>query len=60
MSSAKRTALLILLGVAVLVLAVLVLVRSRDWDTDFLAIIGLLGGLSIVVVSLPTDKGGDG
>jgi hypothetical protein len=57
MTQTRRTALLILLGVAVLVLAILVLIRSRSWDLDFLAIIGILGGLAIVLVSLPTtDK----
>jgi hypothetical protein len=61
MSSAKRIALLILLGVAVLTVSLVVLIRNRDIDTDLLATIGILGGLAIVVVSLPSSNGnGDG
>jgi hypothetical protein len=54
---AKRAAVLILFGVGVLVLAIWVLARNRDLDTDLLAVIGILGGLAIVVVSLPTSNG---
>lgn len=57
MSHAKRIAILILLGVGVLVLAIIVLVTARNADTRLLATIGLLGGLAIVVVSLPSSNG---
>jgi hypothetical protein len=46
---------LILLGVAVLTLALLVLARNRNPDDDMLATIGILGGLAIVVVALPSN-----
>jgi len=57
-SNAKRTAYLILLGVAVLTLSLIVLARNRELDTDLCAAIGLAGGLAIVVVSLPRDGNG--
>jgi uncharacterized YccA/Bax inhibitor family protein len=59
MSTVRRTTILILLGVAVLVLAILILIRNRSLDTDLLAVIGVLGGVAIVVVSLPTTKDKD-
>jgi hypothetical protein len=55
MSKARRLLYLILLGVAVLVLSILILVRNRSLDTELLAVVGLLGGLAIVVVSLPVN-----
>jgi hypothetical protein len=58
-SLAKRDALLILLGVAVLTLSLIVLIRNRDLDTDLLAVIGLVGGIAVVIVSLPTTSNGD-
>jgi hypothetical protein len=57
MTPAKRAAILILFGVGVLVLAIFVLIRNRDLDNDLLAAIGILGGLAIVVVSLPGSNG---
>jgi hypothetical protein len=59
-SRARRTALLILLGVGVLSLAVVVFVLNRDVPSDLLAVIGLLGGLAIVVVALPVNGNGNG
>ena len=59
MTPAKRTALLILLGVIVLTLSLMVLIRNRSLETDLLAAIGLVGGLAIVVVSLPSSNGRD-
>jgi hypothetical protein len=56
MSRAKQLAILILLGVGALVLAIIVLATTASADTHLLAVIGLLGGLAMVVVSLPTDK----
>jgi hypothetical protein len=48
---------LILLAVAMLVLAIIVYVRNRGADNDLLATIGILGGLAVVVVVLPTTNG---
>jgi hypothetical protein len=57
MSYVKREVVLILLGVIALVLSLIVLIRNRDIDTDLLAVLGIVGGLAIVVVSLPTRNG---
>jgi len=57
-SAARRTALLILFGVLALVLAIIVLVRNKSIDSELLASLGLVGGLAIVVVSLPVSNGG--
>lgn len=56
MTPARRLAVLILLGVAVLTLAIIVFVTGRGLDERLLAGIGLLGGVAIVVVALPTDR----
>jgi hypothetical protein len=55
MTPARRAFALILLGVAALTLALIVLITNRDISTDLLAAIGILGGLAIVVVSLPAN-----
>jgi hypothetical protein len=52
---ARRLLYLILLAVAVLTLALIILVRSRSLDDDMLAAIGILGGLAIVIVALPSN-----
>ena len=57
MKPARRQAVLILLAVAALVLALTVLVRNRSLDVDLLAALGIVGGLAIVVVALPEDRG---
>jgi hypothetical protein len=49
--------ILILLGVVALTLSLIVLVRNRELDTDLLAALGLVGGVAIVVVSLPGSDG---
>jgi hypothetical protein len=54
-SQARKLAALILLGVAMLVLAILVYTRDRRVDDDLLATIGILGGVAVVVVTLPTN-----
>jgi hypothetical protein len=54
---ARRAFILIMLGVAVLTLALVILIRNRSLDVELLAVIGLLGGLAIVVVSLPAANG---
>jgi hypothetical protein len=54
-TAARRTAVLIVLGVVVLVLAGTVLARNRSLDDELLATIGVVGGLAIVVVSLPVN-----
>jgi hypothetical protein len=59
-SSARRQALLILLGVAVLTLSIIVYVRNRSPDDDILATIGVLGAIAIIVVSLPGPNGRNG
>jgi hypothetical protein len=56
MNPARRLAILILLGVAMLVLALIVYIRNRGTDNDLLATIGILGGLAVVVVTLPTSN----
>jgi hypothetical protein len=56
MTAARRLAVLVCIGVAVLTLSIIVLARTRNVDEHLLAIVGLLGGLAIVVVSLPTDS----
>jgi hypothetical protein len=53
----KREVALIVLGVAALVIAIVVLVINRDTSTDLLAVLGLVGGAAIVVVSLPNGNG---
>ena len=58
MSRTRRQVALILLGVALLALAVIVFVLNRDVSTDLLAAAALVGGLAIVVVSLPANGNG--
>jgi len=55
MTRARQTFVLILIGVAVLVLALVVMIRNRSPDDELLATIAILGGLAIVVNSLPTN-----
>ena len=54
----RKQVLLILLGVAALSLAIIVLVLNRDASSDLLAVLGLVGGLAIVINTLPTNGGG--
>jgi hypothetical protein len=56
MTEGRRTAALILLGVVVLVLSLVVIIRNRSLDDELLAVIGLIGGLAIVVTSLPVRQ----
>jgi vacuolar-type H+-ATPase subunit I/STV1 len=56
MTPTRKLAIMILLGVAVLTLSIIVFILNRDSSTDILAAIGILGGLAIVVVSLPTSN----
>jgi hypothetical protein len=44
---------LVLLAVVALVLALIVLWRSRNLETDLLALLGLVGGVAILLVALP-------
>jgi hypothetical protein len=55
-SPVRRELVLIVLGVVALVLSLLVLIRNRDLDVDLLAALGLVGGVAIIVVSLPPRK----
>lgn len=54
----KRELILILLGVAVLALAVVVFVLNQDTSTDLLAATAVLGGVAIVVNTLPANGNG--
>jgi len=56
MTPARRALLLVLFGVGVLVLSLLVIIRNRSPDDEMLAVVGLLGGAAIVVVSLPDRR----
>lgn len=51
----KRQAILILLGAIVVALAIVVFVINRDASSDVLAVIGLIGGIAIIVNTLPTN-----
>jgi hypothetical protein len=51
----RKQITLILLGAAVMALAVVVFVLNRDTSSDILAVVALLGGLAILVNSLPTN-----
>jgi peptidoglycan/LPS O-acetylase OafA/YrhL len=54
---AKRLAYLIILGAACLALSIIVLVSDQSLSSELLGSIGILGGLAIVVVSLPETNG---
>jgi hypothetical protein len=60
MSRARQLAVLLVLGAAVLALAIVVFVLNRDSSSDILAVIGLLGGLAIIVNSLPVGNNRNG
>jgi hypothetical protein len=59
MSPVRRVTTLILLGVAVLVISILVQISARDLTEHLLGVVGILSGLAIVVLSLPTSNGKD-
>jgi drug/metabolite transporter (DMT)-like permease len=52
-SAARRQAILAILAALALALAVIVIVRNRSPDDELLAVVGLLGGAAMLVVSLP-------
>jgi hypothetical protein len=54
----RQLLLLYLGGVAVMSLAVVVFVLNRGLAVDLLAVVGFLGGLAIIINSLPTRNGG--
>jgi hypothetical protein len=56
MSRARQLAVMIVLGAGVLALAIVVFVLNRDTSSDVLAVIALLGGLAIIVNSLPVGN----
>jgi hypothetical protein len=60
MSAVKREVWLLILAVVVLTLSLIVLIRNRDIDTDLLAALGLLGGVAMIVVALPSRNGKKG
>ena len=49
-----KTVILILLGVSVLVLAIVIFILNQNTSSDLLAVVGLIGGLAIIVNSLPS------
>lgn len=55
----KREVILIVCAAAVLALAVVVLILNRDTASDLLAVIGILGGVAIVTLTLPAGGGGE-
>jgi hypothetical protein len=57
MTQVRREVWLLLLAVAVLVISLIVLIRNRNLDTDLLAALGLLGGVAMIVVALPSRNG---
>ena len=54
----RRTVYLMLCGVALLVLAVVVWVLNQNTSADLLAAAAVVGGLAVVVVSLPDNGNG--
>jgi len=56
----KRLLMLMVCGFAALGLAIVVLVRDNSTDAVLLALLGLVGGLAIVINTLPTDDKGVG
>lgn len=59
MNRYKREIYLILLGVVVLVLSLLVLIQNKSLTDELLGTVGLVCGMAILVVSLPTNGGKD-
>jgi peptidoglycan/LPS O-acetylase OafA/YrhL len=55
MSNVRRQAILIALAVLLLVLAIIVFATAKDWDLRALAAMGLIGGIAVVIVSLPEN-----
>jgi hypothetical protein len=53
----KREVYLILMGCAVLILGGIVLALNQNASTDLLAAIAILGGLAIIINSLPLSNG---
>ena len=57
MSATKREIWLILCGVAAFVLGIIVQIGPRPWHERLLAIGLVVGGISMIVVALPTKNG---
>jgi hypothetical protein len=55
----KREVYLVLMGCAVLILSGIVLALNQDLSTDLLASIAVLGGLAIIINSLPFSSNGN-
>ncbi len=53
--SAKKLLAMMLCGFAALGLAIIVLVRDNSTDDVLLACLGLVGGVAIIINSLPDD-----
>jgi hypothetical protein len=56
---AKRQAILVILAVLLLVVAIIVWVTSHSLDIDLLAAGAIIGGIAVMVVSLP-ENGNNG
>ena len=54
----KRIVYLMVLAVALLVLAVIVWILNQDTSADLLAAAAVVGGLAVLVVSLPDNGNG--
>lgn len=56
----RKMLYLILIGAAVVALAIIVFVKHESTGSELLAVIGLLGGIAIIINSLPDNgKNGD-
>jgi hypothetical protein len=51
----KQEVILILLSCLILALTIIVFVLNQNTSSDLLAVIGLLGGLAIIINTLPTN-----
>jgi hypothetical protein len=55
----KRQLILVLLAFVMLAGAITIWVRHQNADVDILAVLAVVGGAAILVVSLPANGGGD-
>ena len=56
----KRKVYLAICAVVAMALALVVLILNRDLESDLLAALGIVGGIAILIVSLPDRDGDDG
>lgn len=55
MTQARKLFILIILGVIVLALSLTIFLRNRSLDDDLLAIVGIIGGIAIIINTLPSN-----